>query len=73
MIGWRTRANLVLDNLSAVGGVNAIFGALDPTRPDNIIYDITPNPTGGTGLSTSGFGHPTCLNTGDETALPPVR
>jgi uncharacterized protein GlcG (DUF336 family) len=73
MIAWRTRANLVLDHLSAVGGVNAIFGALDADRPDNIIYDIVPNAAGGTGVSADGFGHPVCLNTGDEAALPPVR
>lgn len=71
MIGWRTRHNLVLDNLSTVGGVNAL---LDPTRPDNIIYDISSNPNGGTGLSTSGFGHPECLNTEEDlTTLPEVR
>jgi uncharacterized protein GlcG (DUF336 family) len=73
MIGWRTRNKLELDHLSAVGGVNLIFGANDPERPDNIIYDITPNPNGGTGISADGFGHPECLNTGDETMLPAVQ
>jgi uncharacterized protein GlcG (DUF336 family) len=68
MIGWRTRANLSLDQLSGVGGVSG-----DATRPDNIVYDITANPNGGTGVSTGGFGHPECLNTGDETALPVVQ
>ncbi|KGJ88315.1 GlcG/HbpS family heme-binding protein [Colwellia psychrerythraea] len=68
MIAWRTRANLTLDYLSTVGGVNS-----DTERPDNIIYDVTPNPSGGTGTSAGGFGHSTCLNTGDQTLLPAVR
>lgn len=68
MIGWRVRNNLGLDHLATVGGVSG-----DPTRPDNIIYDVTPNPDGGTGVSSGGFGHSTCLNTGDETALPAVQ
>lgn len=38
-----------------------------PGGLDKMIQDITPNPTGGTGLSPSGFGHPTCLN--NPTAL----
>jgi uncharacterized protein GlcG (DUF336 family) len=69
MIGWRTRANLGLDNLFGV--VSGVSG--DPMRPDNIIYDITENVNGGTGISAGGFGHPTCLNPGDETALPAVQ
>ena len=68
MIAWRTRANLSLDFLSGVGGVSG-----DATRPDNIIYDIAPNPDGGTGISAGGFGHPECINTGDQNALPPVQ
>lgn len=68
MIGWRTRANLSLDQLSGVGGVSG-----DAARPDNIIYDIAANPTGGTGVSAGGFGHPECLNTGDEELLPAVQ
>ena len=72
MIGWRVRDSLNLDNLAGVGGVAALFNA-DPTHPDNIIYDITPQAGQQEGVSTSGFGHPTCLNTGDETALPPVQ
>jgi uncharacterized protein GlcG (DUF336 family) len=68
MIAWRTRNLLGLDHLLGVGGVSG-----DPMRPDNIIYDITANPNGGTGISTGGFGHPTCLNTGDQTKLPAVQ
>jgi hypothetical protein len=68
MIGWRVRNNLGLDQLAGVDGVSG-----DPSRPDNIVYDITANPGGGTGISTGGFGHPECLNTGDETTLPPVQ
>jgi uncharacterized protein GlcG (DUF336 family) len=55
-VAWLVRANLKLDNLAGVTGVSG-----DPTRPDNIVFDIAPNPDGGTGLSKGGFGHPTCL------------
>lgn len=67
-IGWRVRNLLGLDHLSGVGGVSG-----DATRPDNIIFDITPNPNGGTGISAGGFGHATCLNTSGSNLLPPVR
>ena len=67
-IAWRTRNNLKLDHLAGVGGVSG-----DAARPDNIIYDITPNPNGGTGISKGGFGHPTCVNTADPATLPAVR
>src|SRR5271154_5570161 len=67
-ISWRVRNNLKLDHLSGVGGVSG-----DPARPDNIIFDITPNSSGGTGISAGGFGHPTCLNTSGSNTLPPVR
>ena len=72
MIGWRVRNNLALDYLTGVGGVAAIFSS-DPAHPDNIVYDITPNPNGGTGISAKGFGHPTCLNTASPLVLPGVR
>ena len=67
-IAWRVRNNLALDHLAGVGGVSG-----DPARPDNIVYDITPNPAGGTGNSAGGFGHPTCINTGNPAALPAVQ
>ena len=67
-IAWRVRNNLGLDHLSGVGGVSG-----DSTRPDNIVFDITPNPNGGTGISAGGFGHPTCPNTSGSTTLPPVQ
>jgi uncharacterized protein GlcG (DUF336 family) len=67
-IAWRVRHAVSLDNLSGVGGVSG-----DATRPDNIVFDITPNPSGGTGNSLGGFGHPTCLNTFGSDTLPPVR
>jgi len=69
MIAWRVRRNLGLDVFGGV--VQGVSG--DPERPDNIVYDIEPNPAGGTGVSTSSFGHPECINTGDETALPGVQ
>jgi Haem-degrading len=68
MVAWRVRANLHLDRLNPVGGVSG-----DPKRPDNIIFDITPNPDGGTGISKGGFGHPTCLNNPDSSTLPMVH
>lgn len=67
-IAWRTRHNLKLDHLKGVGGVSG-----DAARPDNIVFDITPNPNGGTGISAGGFGHPTCINTGDPSSLPAVQ
>ena len=56
MVGWRTRHALNLDQFKGVAGVSG-----DTAHPDNIIFDITPNPYGGTGNSAGGFGHPMCL------------
>jgi uncharacterized protein GlcG (DUF336 family) len=67
-IAWRVRNLLNLDFLAGVGGVSG-----DPARPDNIVFDITPNPAGGTGNSAGGFGHPTCLNTSGSATLPAVQ
>jgi len=67
-IAWRVRKGLGLDHLMGVDGVSG-----DSARPDNIIFDITPNPSGGTGNSLGGFGHPTCINTGDPSTLPVVQ
>jgi len=77
-IAWRVRHNLDLDHMAATAVLPAVPGpaslfAGDGTHPDNIIFDIPPNPDGGTGNSASGFGHPTCLNTGDPSTLPAVR
>jgi uncharacterized protein GlcG (DUF336 family) len=52
-IAWRTRNTLKLDYLP--GGVSG-----DPTRPDNIVYDIVAQPGQMPGVSTSGWGHPAC-------------
>ncbi len=68
MVGWRMRNALNLDQFQGVTGPAALFAG-DPTHPDNIIFDITPNPNGGTGNSASGFGHPTCLNNPSPTAV----
>jgi uncharacterized protein GlcG (DUF336 family) len=65
-MAWRVRHGLNLDFLAGVGGVSG-----DPARPDNIIFDITAGPTGP--VSAGGFGHPTCINTGDPSALPAVQ
>jgi len=61
MIAWRVRHALGFDHLAGKGVSS------DSDRPDNIIYDITD------GVSAGGFGHPVCINTGDETALPAVQ
>jgi uncharacterized protein GlcG (DUF336 family) len=61
MIAWRVRQNLGFDHLEGKG----ISG--DADRPDNIIYDIVD------GASAGGFGHPKCINTGDQTLLPAVQ
>jgi hypothetical protein len=71
-IAWRTRNALSLDHMgTAIPGPAGLFNS-DPTHPDNIIFDVTGNTNGGTGVSASGFGHPTCLNTGDPSKLPAV-
>ncbi len=57
-IGWRVRHNLGLDHMANIAGVSG-----DATRPDNIVFDITPNQYGGTGISAGGYGHPMCPNT----------
>ena len=78
VIAWRVRHTLGLDHMAASGLLAAVPGpaslfAGDAAHPDNIIFDITPNPSGGTGNSASGFGHPTCLNTADPKTLPAVQ
>jgi uncharacterized protein GlcG (DUF336 family) len=52
-IAWRTRNTLGLDHVPA--GVSG-----DATRPDNIVYDLTPQSGQQSGISPSGWGHPTC-------------
>ncbi|SPE40710.1 conserved exported hypothetical protein [Candidatus Sulfopaludibacter sp. SbA3] len=64
-IGWRVRHNLGLDHMAKTAGVSG-----DPTRPDNIIFDITPNPAAGN--SAGGFGHPTCINTTNNYKTLPI-
>ena len=72
-IAWRVRNILSLDHMAAYSSVPAVGGVSgDATRPDNIIFDIVPNPGGGTGNSAGGFGHPTCLNAFGSSSLPPV-
>ncbi len=70
-IAWRTRNLLNLDHMAGFAPLSG-----DPARPDNIVYDITPNPAGGLGNSASGLGHPHCGNPatwGDPSKLPAVR
>lgn len=73
-IAWRVRSSLALDHMAASESLPAVGGvSSDVNRPDNIVFDIAPNPAGGTGVSAGGFGHPKCLNTADPTLLPAVR
>jgi uncharacterized protein GlcG (DUF336 family) len=67
-IAWRTRHNLSLDYVPA--GISG-----DAARPDNIVYDITPQPGQMPGLSAGGWGHPACsaAATAIAAALPPVH
>jgi uncharacterized protein GlcG (DUF336 family) len=70
-VAWRARHNLNLDFLASIPGVAGLFAG-DTGHPDNIIFDIAPNPGGGTGISGSAFGHPTCLNNPPAAGKPPV-
>ena len=77
-IAWRVRNILNLDHMAEGDGLKAVPGpaslfAGDATHPDNIIFDITANPAGGSGNSKSGFGHPPCMNSTGSEALPAVR
>jgi len=67
-IAWRTRNTLRLDYVP--GGVSG-----DATRPDNIVYDITPQTGQMPGESAGGWGHPTCsaAATAIAAGLPIVR
>jgi uncharacterized protein GlcG (DUF336 family) len=67
-IAWRTRKTLNLDFVP--GGVSG-----DPARPDNIVYDIVPQPGQMPGVSPSGWGHAACsaAATAIAAALPPTQ
>jgi uncharacterized protein GlcG (DUF336 family) len=67
-IAWRVRSTLNLDYVP-----NGVSG--DATRPDNIVYDITPQAGQMPGVSASGWGHPECsaAATAIAAALPPTQ
>ena len=67
-IAWRARHTLNLDYVP--GGVSG-----DASRPDNIVYDIAPQPGQMPGVSPSGWGHPTCspAATAIAAGLPAVK
>jgi uncharacterized protein GlcG (DUF336 family) len=67
-IAWRVRNTLNLDYVP--GGVSG-----DASRPDNIVYDITPQAGQMPGVSASGWGHPECsaAATGIAAALPVTK
>jgi uncharacterized protein GlcG (DUF336 family) len=50
VVAWKVRASTHFNIVPDAAGFDAMA------------QDITPNPSGGTGISASGFGHPTCLN-----------
>jgi uncharacterized protein GlcG (DUF336 family) len=54
-IAWRTRHGLNLDYVP--DGVSG-----DEARPDNIVYDITPQVGQMPGVSAKGWGHPACTD-----------
>ncbi len=64
-VAWRTRNGLNLDHVP--DGVSG-----DPGRPDNIVYDITPQRGQMPGVSRGGWGHPECSSaaTAIAAALP---
>ena len=67
-IAWRTRHALNLDFVpSGVSG--------DSSRPDNIVYDITPQSQQMPGVSAGGWGHPACSAAATTIAatLPPTQ
>jgi len=77
-IAWLVRHNMGLDHMApnvgqpGVAGPAALFAG-DTAHPDNIIFDITPNPNGGTGVSKSGFGHAACPFGTNPLTLPAVQ
>lgn len=62
-IAWRVRNTLNLDKVPA--GVSG-----DANRPDNIVYDITPQVGQQSGVSAGGWGHPACSDA--ATAIAPL-
>jgi len=67
-VAWRTRNSLGFDYVP-----HAFSASGDPTHPDNIVYDITPQPGQMPGVSASGWGHPTCGRGEDAISLPAIK
>ena len=67
-VAWRTRNSLGYDYVP-----HAFSASGDPTHPDNIVYDITPQPGQMPGVSASGWGHPTCGRGEDSISLPAIK
>ena len=59
---WQLRKNLAGMGTGSGVVVNAVPGGVG-TPGDNIVFDITANVNGGTGVSAGGFGHAECINT----------
>jgi uncharacterized protein GlcG (DUF336 family) len=62
-IAWRTRNILDLDHVPSTVSVSG-----DTTRPDNIVFDIKPQPGQMPGISANGWGHPLCPSTTTDAA-----
>lgn len=73
-IAWKMRASLAALAISGgpvarvPGGVHTASSSISD---DNIIYDITPNSNGGTGISSGGFGHAQCNKPASAAVTPP--
>lgn len=67
-VAWRARNTLNLDYVP--GGVSG-----DATRPDTIVYDITPQAGQMPGISAGGWGHPGCFaeDVAASATLPPTK
>lgn len=78
VVAWNLRHALGLDHLAGLFPVSG-----DAARPDNMVQDIVftsapsqpadPGHVTGAANSLSGFGHPTCLNNPNLSALPAVQ
>ena len=68
-IAWRTRNLLDFDYVPHTAIITG-----DAARPDNIVFDITPQPGQMPGVSASGWGHPDCAHVAPlELPLPAVK
>jgi len=78
-IAWRTRSSTPITGSPLRPGLGLDFVPAgvsgDTDRPDNIVYDITPQAGQMPGVSAGGWGHPACsaAATGIAATLPAVK